>query len=433
MSIDYQKLRIEGVYRQNPAGQLMQRIKLPGGLLSTAQARAVSRLAAAYGSKTLHLTTRGSLELHDLAYGDLVPVQQGLAAVGLFSRGACGGAVRGVSCSTSFGAGYEKTQVLARRLMNYFSGNPHFEGLPKKFKIAVEAGYRGSRHLIQDLSLVYVGEDDGEVFYDVWLAGGLGREPQAAFLYRQRVAEGYVLPLAEAVIRLYRSAGEPGRRLKHLLNQIGEEELRARLAEPLAAAGVLSCADAFSKAVLPVPADAAGLTLTVPVFAGQLPAGQLQLLAELTERAGLAYLLVTPDQDIALLAPDPEVREQLLRALREHDFAGVDRPAISLRICPGSHECSMGLAATRDLGQALMERLGNRLAQATVAISGCPNSCAQPQLADFGIIAGKKVKNAEGEREPRYDLYRREAEGLGQKIAEQLTQAELLEALERLI
>jgi sulfite reductase beta subunit-like hemoprotein len=68
-----------------------------------------------------------------------------------------------------------------------------------------------------------------------------------------------------------------------------------------------------------------------------------------------------------------------------------------------------------------------------VAISGCPNSCAQPQLADFGIIAGKKVKNAEGEREPRYDLYRREAEGLGQKIAEQLTQAELLEALERLI
>jgi sulfite reductase beta subunit-like hemoprotein len=232
--IDYQGLRIEGIYKQNEAGQLMLRVKLAGGLLSVPQAAALARLGQQYGQGTLHLSTRGSVEFHALDFEQIPLVQRAMATVGLFSRGACGGAVRGVSCSTGFGKGFNHSQVLARKLLLHFSGNPHFEGLPKKFKIAVEADYQGSRHLIQDLALVYVGEGVENIYYDVWVGGGLGRAPQAAILYRRTVPEAELLAIAEALVRVYRAHVEPPKRLKSLLGSQGEPAFRRLLAAELA-------------------------------------------------------------------------------------------------------------------------------------------------------------------------------------------------------
>lgn len=145
MEADLRALRIEGVYQQKNR-QFMLRVKLASGLLSVSQAGLLADLGQKFGSGTLHLTTRGSVEFHDLDPADIPTVQRRMASVGLFSRGACGGAVRGISCSTTFGRGFTYSQQLARRLLLYFSGNPHFEGLPKKFKISVEADADGRHH-----------------------------------------------------------------------------------------------------------------------------------------------------------------------------------------------------------------------------------------------------------------------------------------------
>ena len=126
MAIDYKALRIEGLYNQNAAGQLMMRIKLAAGLLSVPQAATLARLGQVYGSGVFHLSTRGSVEFHDLEYAQIPQIQRLMATVGLFSRGACGGAVRGISCSTGFGRGFQFAQVLGRQLLQHFSGNPHF-------------------------------------------------------------------------------------------------------------------------------------------------------------------------------------------------------------------------------------------------------------------------------------------------------------------
>ncbi|MEJ2199461.1 MAG: hypothetical protein P8X63_00375, partial [Desulfuromonadaceae bacterium] len=165
--IDYAKLRLDGIYQQNGDGALMLRIKIPAGVLSAEQALKICDLSEQFSNGLLHLTTRGSMELHWLRHPDLPAIFRQLAAVGLTSRGACGGAVRGISCSTTLAPGFNQVQPLVRRLHRHFAGNPHFEGLPKKFKISVEAGYQEARHLIQDVGLVHVG--DGH--YDVWIAG----------------------------------------------------------------------------------------------------------------------------------------------------------------------------------------------------------------------------------------------------------------------
>ncbi|HKL49079.1 MAG TPA: hypothetical protein VJ882_05440, partial [Desulfuromonadales bacterium] len=61
--------------------------------------------------------------------------------------------------------------------------------------------------------------------------------------------------------------------------------------------------------------------------------------------------------------------------------------------------------------------------------SGCPNSCSQPQLADIGIVTEKLARNEEGAREPRFALYRRFDQGLGESIRDGLTRDELLDRI----
>lgn len=429
MKLDENQLRLEGVYAQNDRGDYMQRVKLAGGILSVVQAEALATLAARYGSGVLHLSTRGSVEFHGLQAADLPQVYRGLSAVGLFSRGACGGAVRGISCSSSFGPGFSRTQVVLRHFLQHFSGNPHFEGLPKKFKIALEAGYTGQHHLIQDLALVLVEEAEDASRYDVWLAGGLGREPQAGFLLTAQVPEEELLPLTEAVIDVYKEGTAKGRRLKHLLNNIDETALRERIAERRRQKNPVVFHDAFSKALL--PGDGCQ-RLAIRVFAGELPAAHLADIARLAKQYDCQWLLVTPDQDIELLLEQPSVElEQELSALGFDLNRGVTEMG-ALRVCPGNHQCRMGLCATRELAKSLREKFAAKLGKRSLAISGCHNSCAQPQLADFGILAGKLKRDGE-QRIPLYDLYRKSSAALGQKVGVELTEGELIAQLEKLL
>lgn len=422
-TIDYARLRLDGIYQQNADGDLMLRVKLPAGVLSAEQAAKIAAVSEGFSNGRLHLTTRGSIELHWLRYEKLSAVTTALAAVGLTSRGACGGAVRGISCSTSFAPGFEPVQALARRLHRHFTGNPHFEGLPKKFKIGIDAGYQGSRHLIQDVGLVRV--DGGR--YDVWIAGGLGREPRAGFLYEKGTAEEQLLPLLEGVVRAYRKHVPAPKRLKYLAQQVGQERLRELIAAERSGAPASFPFTYLEPALTAVPT--AGV-VTVPVFAGELPAATLQRLAELAAAHGGGFLAVTADQNLALVPSDAAARRDIEAALAGEHLA--DHPEgieSTLRLCPGSHLCRMGLAPTRDLARRLPAALGPQGRRLSWAISGCPNSCAQPQLAEVGILVSKAVKEASGERQPRFNLLRRSGEGLGTPIATDLGLEELWQAV----
>jgi sulfite reductase beta subunit-like hemoprotein len=106
-----------------------------------------------------------------------------------------------------------------------------------------------------------------------------------------------------------------------------------------------------------------------------------------------------------------------------------DAEPVTFRICPGSHECKMGLAATRDLAKALIAVMPEKSRGLVWALSGCPNSCVQPQLADVGIVSSRLVTNEQGGKAPLFDLYRRHCAGLGEKLQSQLTIDELTDAV----
>ena len=410
MTIDYQKLRVDGIYRQNNADQLMLRVKIPAGVLSAPQAETLCSIAENFSNGRLHLTCRGSIEIHWLEYRQLAEIFRQLASVGLTTRGACGGAVRGISCSTSAGPGFAVVQRVTRQLHRHFAGNPHFEGLPKKFKIGVETGYVGARHLIQDLGIVHKGAIDGSERFDVWCAGGLGREPQAAFLLRKEVTEAELLPLAEAVVRIYARHAPPTKRLKHVARVLGEERLRELIA-----------ADFFPhQSSLPTLAGGltkdTGVRLVLPVFAGEIESGDLRRAAGAASVHGDGMLVLTADQDIVLFLPETTSVDLVKTELADL-LLDTPQSRVTFRICPGNHECRMGLAPTRDIARQVIASLGSNERKWIFAISGCHNSCSQPQLADIGIVTTKLVKNDDGSHTPLFDLYQRSDEGLGQAIA----------------
>jgi len=132
--------------------------------------------------------------------------------------------------------------------------------------------------------------------------------------------------------------------------------------------------------------------------------------------------MATADQDIAFhidAALDPAEAASALAS------CGFDDRQVTFRVCPGSHNCLVGLSPTRDVAGTITEAMGPAAKALTWALSGCPNSCTQPQLADVGIISSSLAKDDDGERRPRFDICRLAPEGLGTVVERSLTLNEL--------
>jgi ferredoxin-nitrite reductase len=419
MSSQQTDYRLDGIYRQRQEGFFMQRVKLAAGVISAGQARVVAAISTRFGQGAIHLTTRGSLEIHWLQETELPDVKRALAAAGLTSRGACGGAVRGVTCSSQGAAGFPALETMASRLHRHFTANPRFERLPKKFKIGIEADVSGRRHLIQDVGLVLAGSDTVGTRYDLYVAGGLGREPQAGFLFEASVNENRVIPLTEAIARVYAAHTPAGKRLKHLIREIGEAEFRRMVAQEPSAGEELPAVSGLPENLAPASGSR---RMLARVYAGQLTSEQLITLADFADQWADGILMATADQDLSFHINASLAQAEASTALTR---CGFDDGQVTFRICPGSHQCRVGLSATRDVARAVIDSMGPAARTLTWALSGCHNSCTQPQLADIGIVSSSLVKDEDGGRTPRFDLYRLGGEGLGTSAERSLTLDEL--------
>jgi sulfite reductase beta subunit-like hemoprotein len=169
------------------------------------------------------------------------------------------------------------------------------------------------------------------------------------------------------------------------------------------------------------------------IFAGQVSSSDFRQFADLARRYANQQLLVTADQNLLFFPAGHSAALRLRQELAQLGFAGERRDEqVNFRICPGNHECRMGLSPTRVIARKILDGLPGTSLGLTYAISGCPNSCSQPQLADVGIVTTSRRAGAEGERQPRFALFRRSGEGFGTAIATELTEEDLLLHLSRI-
>src|SRR4051812_2488154 len=135
---DWRSFRLlNGVYGQRQDGVMMVRAKLPAGIATPAQLRALADISERFANGKGHVTTRQNVQFHFVATGEVEDALRTLAAAGITTKEACGHSVRNWTCcpfaGVAAGEPFDPTpyvEALARHLLR----GPYSSTLPRKLK-----------------------------------------------------------------------------------------------------------------------------------------------------------------------------------------------------------------------------------------------------------------------------------------------------------
>ena len=416
---EVERLKWVGLYPQRQGGDaFMLRIKIPGGRLDAAQARAIGEIAdtfarspapnPVFGDAYLDITTRQDIQLHWIRIGAVPEIWGRLEAVGMTTVQACGDSARNVLCCPV--SGLDADEVLdahpvAQAISDFFTGNREYANLPRKFKLSV-TGCREdcAQAEINDIGLWPARREDGTVGFNVLVGGGLSDGPRMA-----SDIDVFITPDPDRTVELFRAIaqlfGELGNRenrglarMRYLVQELGPErfraELAARAAFPLEAAGEALTRRYRGDHLGVHPQRQPGLSYVgLNVTVGRMAGRNLVEAARLAGRYGDGGLRLATDQNLILTGvPNQRVDALLaepLLATHSPSPGPFERGAVA---CTGNEFCRFALVETKARAATWARELDRRLGPdeagdgiVRMHFSGCPASCAQPQIADIGF------------------------------------------------
>ncbi len=413
----------------------MQRIKIPFGGLTPTQMDVLADLAEEYSDGVLHVTTRQDFQLHYVHIDETPNLMRRLAAVGITTREACGNTVRNVTACPLAGVCRDETfdvTPYTKACMRFLLGHPDTQDFGRKFKVAFSGCRQHACGLVSmhDLGLIAkTRQIDGveERGFELYVGGGLGAVPYQAQMFAEFVPEAELLPVAQAISRVFARLGEKKNRararIKFLLAQLGIDQFRrivlderARLPHDDRWTAFLPSVASYREQPLkpPTPLNGAArpdgfdewyatnvyqqrqagysvVTVTLPL--GDLTARQMRELAEIARRYVGDSVRTTVEQNIVFRWVSGA---DLVDVYRDLKAIGLDQPGagtiVDIVACPGTDTCKLGIASSRGLAAELRTRLAAKsyeMDQAVkglhIKISGCFNSCGQHHIADLGF------------------------------------------------
>jgi sulfite reductase (ferredoxin) len=418
----------------------MQRIKIPYGWVTAEQLEVLADCAEEYSNGVLHITTRQDVQLHFIDIEDTPDMHRRLASVGITTREACGNSVRNVTGCPKAGICRDElfdVSPYAKAETWFLLGHRDVQDFGRKFKIA----YSGCAHegcgraMMHDLGFIAaVREVDGgqERGFTVVVGGGLGPVPHVAKVLYEFMPEEQMLPVSQAISRVYARLGEKRNRnkarIKFLVAQLGIEEFRRLVDAELEVLEPdprwqdwLDEAHRATLESLPEPAtdgsaepapgfadwartnvynqrQSGFVSVTINLPLGDLTSRQARKLADIVRIYTRDALRTTVDQNL------------FLRSIHQQDLIAVYNALYAAKLvlsgagtitdvtsCPGTDTCKLGIASSRGLGAELRARLEARelqfdplLKNVNVKVSGCPNSCGQHHVADIGFYGSSR-------------------------------------------
>ena len=403
-------------FRPVTPGKFMMRLRLPNGIITSNQTRTLAEIVQRYGDDgSADITTRQNLQLRGIRIEDLPDIFRRLKEVDLTSvqsgmdnvRNITGSPVAGLDADELFDTRELAVQV-QDMITNCGEGNPEFSNLPRKFNIAIAGCRDNSVHAeINDIAFVPA-YTDGNIGFNV-LVGGFfsAKRCEAAIPLNAWASPSDVVDLCKAILVVYRDRGPRANRQKSrlmwLIDELGVEQFRAEVEQEL------------GRALLPAAAkdeiiwdkrDHIGIYdqkqpglkyvgLHVPV--GRLSAADLFDLARIADVYGSSELRLTVEENVIIPnVPESRIESLVKEPLLERfsiDPAPLMRALVS---CTGSKFCNFALIETKSRSVAMINELEAELSVAKpirIHWTGCPNSCAQPQVADIGLMGTKVRKN----------------------------------------
>lgn len=440
--------------------RFMVRIRIPNGMMTSVQLRAIADLTRRYANGIADLTVRQNLQLHWVTIETLPDVLDGLWKVGLNTTGACGDVVRNVTgCPV---AGVDAGEIvdaspLVLETSQMLAGNAEFYNLPRKFKISIAGCHAWCSYPeINDIGFTAVRRRLGgkeEVGFSIRVAGGLSTEPYLGARLNAFVRWNQVLPVTKGVAELFRDSEvlrehRERARLKFLFLRHGWtaerflDELQQRIGFRLDPAVEERPPDDVYRDHIGIHAQKQpGLSYVGAVaLRGRINADQMQAAADLADRFADGHLRATNMQNL-LVVNVPTVNADSLS--KELDAIGLKVGGSSFSrgtvACSGTEFCKLAITETKSFSRWLVEELEERLPgfdqHLKLHVTGCPNSCGQHWIADIGI-EGKKLK-VNGELLDAYYFCVGGALGLHQSTARPVgyrcLATEVPDALERLL
>jgi sulfite reductase (ferredoxin) len=420
----FRSLRLaRGVYGQRQPGVQMIRIKVPMGLLTFDQFGAILDVSDRFSTGKYHLTTRQDVQIHHVKLEDSPELWAQLEASDVTLREACGNTVRNVTASPLAGLDpREPFNVLpwADALWRFFLRNPVCQEMGRKFKVAFSSSEEDTGlAVMHDLGVLPAVNDQGERGFKLLVAGGLGAQPAPAEVLHEWVATDELIPITEAILRVFDREGERAKRqkarFKFLYQSLGREALLEAIErERKMPSGTFPEVD-FEEHVpldppsvheVPAPAghqDWRNANVLPQKQPGRFAVGiRVPLGDETTSRtrallSALApftssRLRITQSQDLLL----PDVVEANLpivhQILVEQGWGQLGfQAAVDVTSCPGTDTCNLAISNSTHLSTVLEDLLEEEFPHMTydrefsIKISGCMNACGQHSLASFGL------------------------------------------------
>ena len=432
-----------------PAYQFMIRARVPGGVCTPAQWLTLDALAETYGNGTLRLTTRQSFQLHGVLKRDLKPTIAGINQSLLDTLAACGDVNRNVMCNPNPMASALHAQVLpwAMHISTHLTPrttayheiwlNDHKIAdsrgdeepvygktyLPRKFKTAVAIPPVNDVDVFaQDLGFIAIAEGERLVGFDVTVGGGMGMSHGDRATY-PRLADliGFCLPaqvvdVAEKVVAIQRDYGDRTNRqharLKYTIEDHGIDWFQAELKQRLGWA--LEPARPFR---FDHTGDRYGWTRGYDErwhYTAYIENGRVKDTGELALRTALRAVAevhrgdfrLTPNQNVIIAGVQPVQKSTITALLDKYGLSETGRISVlrqNAMACVGLPTCGLAMAESERYLPALIDKLDVRLAvhglateAITVRMTGCPNGCARPYLAEIGLV---------GKAPGKYNLY----------------------------
>ncbi|MDB6173436.1 MAG: cysI [Chthoniobacteraceae bacterium] len=423
----------------------MLRARLPGGVATPQQWLVLDQLAGEMASPSLRLTTRQTFQFHGILKGNIKALVKRMHKVLLDSIAACGDVNRNVMAPPNPERSPLLQQVYdqARAWSEYALPKTHAYHeiwldeelvaggevepmygptyLPRKFKTGFALPPSNDIDVFsQDLGFIAIVENDQLAGYNVTVGGGLGMSHGNAETF-PRLADvlGFISPdkvntIGQAVLMTQRDYGDRTNRkharLKYTIEDRGVEWFKAEVEKR---AGItFEAARPFHFTTIEDPhgwqecADG-NWFYGLHILSGRikdLPGWPMKTALREIAQIHTGDFRLTPSQNLTISGVTPAQKPLIDEILTRHGLSGENnqsRLRLNALSCVALPTCGLALAESERVLPEMLEKFETVLEEAglrddaiSLRVTGCPNGCARPYLAEIGFVGRAPNKYA---------------------------------------
>lgn len=425
-----------GIYSQRGGEKYMVRIRIPAGIISPVQLKALAYASREYGDENLHITTRQDIQIHNVEIEDTIKIMEYLKEYNLSPRGGGGNTIRNVtSCPLSGICGEEIFDVRGNviALSEYLLCRDTSYTLPRKFKITFsgcDKDCSGCR--LNDLGFLATYNNESRGF-KVYTGGGMGASSRIGDELEEFILEndlGYcVLAVNNVFYRKGNRKDKHHNRLRFLIEQLGFEEFKRLYKKEyenlkeneyivLRKVNLLTSNQKEIDTEIPIILDKeykhfleynvsshkekgySNIEIRIPQ--GNIDSDKIVSLANLKEDFLDIEFRTSQNQNIFICGVKNKDIYKLFLKLKEiFDYFLYPETLLDIVCCKGALTCNLGLCNSTGLAREIENKIEDSnfinkkvFKKLNIKINGCPNACGQHpvgMLAFQGMV--RRVEN----------------------------------------